>query len=134
GVSAPPLLLLLLLLLTGMAQVIITVQRASGLRGDYFTSTDGYVKVFVNKVMVQRSPVIHNNNNPRWAMIVPLQSQDLSLGNKVTFQVWDKDNNWDDDLLGKCEQALSAGVKEDLCNLNHGHLGCLHRKITLYVY
>nr|XP_020501378.1 perforin-1-like [Labrus bergylta] len=106
----------------GMAQVIITVQRASGLRGDYFTSTDGYVKVFVNKVMVQRSPVIHNNNNPRWAMIVPLQSQDLSLGNKVTFQVWDKDNNWDDDLLGKCEQALSAGVKEDLCNLNHGQL------------
>ncbi|KAM6965812.1 perforin-1-like [Tautogolabrus adspersus] len=106
----------------GMAQVIITVQRASGLWGDHFSSTDGYVKVFVNKVMVQRSPVIHNNNNPRWAMIVPLQSQDLSSGNKVRFEVWDKDNNWDDDLLGQCEQALSAGVKEDLCNLNHGRL------------
>ncbi|XP_034750336.1 perforin-1-like [Etheostoma cragini] len=34
----------------------------------------------------------------------------------------DLDNNWDDDLLGNCEQNLSAGVKEDLCNLHHGKL------------
>lgn len=106
----------------GMAQVTITVQRASGLWGDYITATDGYVKVFFNKQMVQRSPVIHNNNNPHWAMTVPLGSQDLSGGNKVRFEVWDLDNNWDDDLLGACEQDLTAGVKEDLCNLHHGRL------------
>ncbi|XP_031174734.1 perforin-1-like [Sander lucioperca] len=106
----------------GMARVIITVQRASGLWGDYFTSTDGYVKVSLNGQMVQRSPVIHNNNYPRWAMVVDLGPQDLSAGSKVRFEVWDQDNNWDDDLLGKCEQALSAGVKEDLCNLHHGQL------------
>ncbi|KAF1379864.1 hypothetical protein PFLUV_G00180520 [Perca fluviatilis] len=106
----------------GMAQVIITVQRASGLWGDYFTSTDGYVKVSFNGQMVRRSPVIHNNNNPHWAMVVDLGPQDLSAGSKVRFEVWDKDNNWDDDLLGKCEQDLSAGVKQDLCNLQHGQL------------
>uniref|UniRef100_A0A8C9ZVN2 Perforin 1.9 n=2 Tax=Sander lucioperca TaxID=283035 RepID=A0A8C9ZVN2_SANLU len=106
----------------GMARVIITVQRASGLWGDHTTATDGYVKVSFNGQMVQRSPVIHNNNYPRWAMVVDLGPQDLSAGSKVRFEVWDQDNNWDDDLLGECEQVLSAGVKEDLCNLQHGQL------------
>ncbi|XP_047428094.1 perforin-1-like [Mugil cephalus] len=105
----------------GMARVIVTVQRATGLWGDYFSATDGYVKVFFGKE-VRRSPVINNNNNPHWAMVVDLGPQDLSGGNKLRFEVWDQDNNWDDDLLGKCEQVLSAGVKEDLCNLNHGQL------------
>ncbi|XP_070779410.1 perforin-1-like [Enoplosus armatus] len=106
----------------GMARVIITVQRASGLWGDHTTATDGYVKVSFNGLMVRRSPVIPNNNNPHWAMIVDLGTNDLSAGNKVRFEVWDEDNNWDDDLLGNCEQVLSAGVKEDLCNLQHGRL------------
>ncbi|XP_074512044.1 perforin-1-like [Sebastes fasciatus] len=106
----------------GMARVIITVQRAAGLWGDHTTSTDGYVKVFFNGMMVQRSPVIYNNNYPHWAMVVDLGPQDLSSGNKVRFEVWDEDNKWDDDLLGACEKVLTAGVKEDLCNLQHGQL------------
>ncbi|KAM9345948.1 perforin-1-like [Symphorus nematophorus] len=106
----------------GMARVIITVQRATGLWGDHSTATDGYVKVSFNGMMVQRSPVINNNNNPHWGMVIDLGSQDLSTGHKVRFEVWDEDNKWDDDLLGQCEQTLSAGVKEDLCNLQHGQL------------
>ncbi|KAK2833064.1 hypothetical protein Q5P01_016953 [Channa striata] len=106
----------------GMARVIITVQRATGLWGDYITSTDGYVKVFFNQMMVQRSAVIHNNNNPHWAMVADLGPQDLSSSNKVKFEVWDEDNKWDDDLLGQCVQDLSAGVKEDVCVLQHGRL------------
>ncbi|XP_076609030.1 perforin-1-like [Chaetodon auriga] len=106
----------------GMARVIITVQRASGLWGDHTTATDGYVKVSFNGMMVRRSPVIPNNNNPHWAMVVDLGPQDLSAGSKVRFEVWDEDNKWDDDLLGQCERELSAGVKEDLCNLQHGKL------------
>uniref|UniRef100_A0A3B4VHZ4 Perforin 1.9 n=1 Tax=Seriola dumerili TaxID=41447 RepID=A0A3B4VHZ4_SERDU len=103
----------------GMARVIITVQRASGLWGDHSTATDGYVKVSLNK-QLWRSPVIYNENNPHWAMVIDVGSQDLSSGQKVRFEVWDEDNKWDDDLLGECEQDLSAGVKEDLCNLQHG--------------
>ncbi|XP_034396388.1 perforin-1-like [Cyclopterus lumpus] len=106
----------------GMARVIITVQRASGLWGDHSTATDGYVKVSFNGLMVGRSPVINNNNNPHWNMVVDLGSQDVSSGKKVRFEVWDEDNKWDDDLLGSCEKVMSAGVKEDLCNLQHGQL------------
>uniref|UniRef100_UPI0037E7E4AB perforin-1-like n=1 Tax=Semicossyphus pulcher TaxID=241346 RepID=UPI0037E7E4AB len=106
----------------GMAQVIITVQGATGLWGDHSTATDGYVKVFFNKMPVGRSPVVPNNNNPHWAMVVNLGSKDLLPSNKVTFEVWDQDNNWDDDLLGQCERALSAGVTQDVCNLQHGRL------------
>ncbi|KAM4530382.1 perforin-1-like [Odontesthes bonariensis] len=105
----------------GMARIIITVQRASGLWGDYFTATDGYVKVFFNK-QVHRSPVIWNNNYPQWAFVVDLGSQVLSPENKLKFEVWDQDNNWDDDLLGRCEQVLTAGNQTDFCNLNHGQL------------
>ncbi|XP_042249084.1 perforin-1-like [Thunnus maccoyii] len=105
----------------GMARVIITAQRATGLWGDFFTSTDGYVKVFFNGPF-WRSPVINNNNNPHWNMIVDLGTQDVSSGPKVKFEVWDQDSGWDDDLLGKCERSLSAGVKTDLCHLNHGQL------------
>ncbi|XP_028267354.1 perforin-1-like [Parambassis ranga] len=106
----------------GMARVIITVQRATGLWGDHTTATDGYVKVSVNGLVVHRSHVIHNNNDPHWASVIDLGPQDLSAGNKVRFEVWDQDNNWDDDLLGECERSLSAGVKEDLCVLQYGRL------------
>uniref|UniRef100_A0A3Q3AKY2 Perforin-1-like n=1 Tax=Kryptolebias marmoratus TaxID=37003 RepID=A0A3Q3AKY2_KRYMA len=105
----------------GMAWVIVTVQRASGLYGDFFTSTDGYVKVFFNKVE-HRSPVITNNNNPHWNMVLDLGPQDLSSVNSVKFEVWDQDSGWDDDRLGKCNQVLTAGVKSEVCNLNHGKL------------
>uniref|UniRef100_A0A665T250 Perforin-1-like n=1 Tax=Echeneis naucrates TaxID=173247 RepID=A0A665T250_ECHNA len=106
----------------GMARVIITVQRAAGLWGDHGSSTDGYVKVSFNGMMVRRSPVIYNNNNPHWAMVVDLGSVVFSSGQKLRFEVWDEDNKWDDDLLGECELQLSAGVKVDLCNLQHGQL------------
>ena len=105
----------------GMAQVTITIQRASGLWGDHFTSTDGYVKVFFNHQMYQ-TPVIYNNNNPNWAMTFDMGDNVLTAGNKVRFEVWDRDNNWDDDLLGKCEQILSARVKNEVCSLYHGNL------------
>lgn len=105
-----------------MARVIITVQRASGLWGDHTTATDGYVKVSFNGQLVQRSPVINNNNNPSWGTVVDLGTQDMSAGHKVRFEVWDQDNSWDDDLLGACNVDLSAGVKEDLCTLQHGRL------------
>ncbi|KAM9780240.1 perforin-1-like [Neosynchiropus ocellatus] len=106
----------------GTARVILTVQKGSGLWGDHTTATDGYVKVFFNNKQVGRTPVIYNNNNPHWAMTFDIGTQDLTQGNKVKFEVWDEDNKWDDDRLGVCEQLIGGGVKEDLCNLNHGQL------------
>ncbi|XP_036945308.1 perforin-1-like [Acanthopagrus latus] len=106
----------------GMARVIITVQRATDLWGDHTTATDGYVKVSFNGQLVRRSDVIHNNNNPHWGTIIDLGTQDLSAGHVVRFEMWDQDSNWDDDLLGQCEQILTAGVREDVCVLQHGRL------------
>ncbi|XP_004071285.1 perforin-1 [Oryzias latipes] len=104
----------------GMARVIITVQRALDLWGDHSTPTDGFVKVLVNNQQVHRSPVINNNNNPHWENIVDLGSMDLSSPNIIRFEVWDQDSGWDDDLLGGCEEILTAGTKEDVCTLQHG--------------
>ncbi|XP_054615403.1 perforin-1-like isoform X2 [Dunckerocampus dactyliophorus] len=105
----------------GMAQVIITIQRAKGLWGDHTTATDGYVKMFFKK-REYRSPVILNNNNPHWATIFDLGTQDLSAAPKVRFEVWDQDSGWDDDLLGQCEQILKAGEMRDVCAMHHGQL------------
>ncbi|XP_029946258.1 perforin-1-like [Salarias fasciatus] len=109
----------------GLAEVKITVQHASGLWGDILSATDGYVKVFVNKMPPRISPVIHNNNNPHWGFLVDLGLQDLSMVSNVRFEVWDKDywwEGWDDDLLGSCSQVLSAGAKPDVCYFSHGKL------------
>ncbi|XP_061702194.1 perforin-1-like [Syngnathoides biaculeatus] len=103
----------------GMARIIITVQRASGLWGDSTTATDSYVKVIFNK-REQRSPVIYNNNNPQWATVMDLGTEDLSAAPKVRFEVWDQDSGWDDDLLGKCERVLTAGMKTEVCAMHHG--------------
>lgn len=40
----------------------------------------------------------------------------------MKFEVWDQDSGWDDNRLGTCNQVLTAGVKADLCSLNHGRL------------
>ncbi|KAM6957256.1 perforin-1-like [Aplochiton taeniatus] len=106
----------------GMARVLLTVQRATDLWGDHSTATDAYVKVSLAGQLRSHSPVVYNNNNPRWDMDLDLGSQDLSAGKKLRFEVWDEDNKWDDDLLGECETELVAGGKEDVCNLQYGRL------------
>ncbi|KAM4530381.1 perforin-1-like [Odontesthes bonariensis] len=106
----------------GMARVIITVQRATGLWGDHTTATDGYVKVSFGGNFVQRTRVIVNSNDPHWSTVVDLGLQDLSSKKTVRFEVWDQDSNYDDDLLGECEKVVSAGVRVDVCPLQHGRL------------
>ncbi|CAL8304245.1 unnamed protein product [Merluccius merluccius] len=106
----------------GMARVVITVQRASGLWGDHTTATDGFVKVTFSGRDKRNTPVIYNNNNPHWGAVFDLGDQDVSGRPRVRFEVWDEDNKWDDDLLGECEKEVSRGVQEDVCNLQHGRL------------
>ncbi|RVE69902.1 hypothetical protein OJAV_G00082370 [Oryzias javanicus] len=105
----------------GKARVIITKLQASNLRGDDFSATDAYVKVFNGK-LVGRTSVIFNDNNPQWKMALDLGTQVLSEGHKLKFEVWDEDNSWDDDLLGECERELTAGVNSGVCNLDNGEL------------
>ncbi|KAL0993302.1 hypothetical protein UPYG_G00105860 [Umbra pygmaea] len=106
----------------GTARVIITVQRGASLWGDHTTATDGYVKVAFAGHTIGRTPVIYNNNDPTWATSYDQGPVDLSSNKRLRFEVWDEDDKWNDDLLGECEMDVTAGVKEDLCNLQHGQL------------
>ncbi|XP_056307179.1 perforin 1.9 [Danio aesculapii] len=107
----------------GIAQITVTVMRATGLFGDYFSQTDGYVKVFRNqKLFLGETPVIWNQNSPTWNWRFDLGSFVVSQFGGLKLEVWDRDNKWDDDLLGTCNIQLKAGVKSDICRLNHGLL------------
>ncbi|XP_072549932.1 perforin-1-like [Salminus brasiliensis] len=107
----------------GLAQITVTAVRATDLWGDYFKQTDGYVKIYRNgKILVGETPVIWNQNSPTWNFLFNLDINDLSEFSSVKLEVWDRDNKWDDDLLGACQVQLKAGVQDDLCHLNHGIL------------
>ncbi|KAI4889706.1 hypothetical protein NFI96_019406, partial [Prochilodus magdalenae] len=106
----------------GVAELKVTVERAAGLWGDYFTKTDGYVKVFYGKE-ADTTPVIWNNNFPVWNRVRNFGTVDLTSRSKLRFEVWDRDNVWDDDLLGKADLEPQQGtnVKKSF-RLNHGTL------------
>ncbi|KAG5279682.1 hypothetical protein AALO_G00080440 [Alosa alosa] len=105
----------------GLARVIITAVRASGLWGDTITATDAYVKVFNSQnTQLARTHVIWNNNSPQWNMPFDIGDVILSQTSMVKFEVWDEDSKWDDDLLGTCTVNLKEGTKDDACSLNHG--------------
>lgn len=107
----------------GIARVKVTVLRASGMWGDHTTGTDGYVKVYdKNSMMIGRTSVIYNNNDPHWAMTFDLGDVILTNVDPLKLEAWDEDNKWDDDPLGACTVPLKAGVLQDSCNLNHGML------------
>ncbi|XP_016124685.1 perforin-1-like [Sinocyclocheilus grahami] len=107
----------------GLAQISVTVMKATGLWGDYFSQTDGYVKVLRNhKVFLGETAVIWNQNSPTWNWKFDLGSFVLSQFGGLRLEVWDRDNKWDDDLLGACNIQLKAGIKGEFCKLNHGLL------------
>lgn len=61
----------------GVARLNVTVVRAEGLWGDYFSKTDGYVKVFYGNEGAT-TPVIWNNNFPSWNYLVRFGTVNLN--------------------------------------------------------
>ncbi|XP_065134238.1 perforin 1.9 [Paramisgurnus dabryanus] len=107
----------------GSAQVTVIAVRATGLWGDYFSQTDGYVKVLRNrKILLGQTGIIWNKNWPVWNWPFNLGNTVLSKFGVLTLEVWDRDSGWDDDLLGTCNIQLKAGTKTHICRLNHGLL------------
>ncbi|KAM9457729.1 perforin-1-like [Clarias gariepinus] len=107
----------------GYAQITVTVIRATGLYGDYWTQTDGYVKLFRNgNAFFGKTPVIMNRNSPTWNWYFSFENQNLNQFKSVKLEVWDQDSGWDDDLLGSCTVGLRSGVIRNACALNHGVL------------
>ncbi|MBN3304447.1 PERF protein, partial [Amia calva] len=108
----------------GLAKLTVVVEKATGLWGDTFGHTDGYVKIFFN-TRFQQTSVIYNNNNPEWKANLYFDTVKLSMDSLLTFEVWDEDKmwyKWWNDLLGKCSIKLQRGSHKDMCTLNHGTL------------
>ncbi|XP_039393212.1 perforin-1-like [Mauremys reevesii] len=106
----------------GLGKLMVTVKKASGLWGDYFTATDAFVKVFLERREL-RTNTIWNNNNPVWNVDLDFSAVHLTSASKIRVQVWDEDNKWDDDLLGGCDIPLEAGGPHQKdCYLNHGRI------------
>lgn len=61
----------------GVATLKVTVKSAEGLWGDWFSKTDGYVKVFYGTAKAT-TPVIQNNNFPQWNYLFDVGTVDLT--------------------------------------------------------
>ncbi|XP_037353050.1 perforin-1 [Talpa occidentalis] len=105
----------------GLAHLELKNLQTRGLRGDWTTETDAYVKAFFGDQELKTSTV-WNDNNPTWQTTLDFQDVVLEMGRPLRVQVWDEDNGWDDDLLGSCDTEPKSGSHEVTCNLNHGHL------------
>uniref|UniRef100_A0A667WBF8 Perforin 1.3 n=1 Tax=Myripristis murdjan TaxID=586833 RepID=A0A667WBF8_9TELE len=103
---------------SGVARMNVTVVRAAGLWGDYVSKTDGYVKVFYGN-QGATTPVIWNNDFPRWNFRIQFGTVNL----KICFEVWDRDNRWNDDLLGRVYLIPTSGRNVGKTfKLKHGSL------------
>ncbi|KAL0166927.1 hypothetical protein M9458_038771, partial [Cirrhinus mrigala] len=95
----------------GVATLTVIVLSGKGLWGDIFSKTDGYVKVFYGN-QAHETPVIWNNNFPQWNHNINFQTVDLTQKTPLRFEVWDRDNRFDDDLLGRGTVVPSQGANQ----------------------
>ncbi len=103
----------------GLANLKVYNLRAIGLYGDTYTQTDGTVTVAYDK-QIKRTATIHDNDNPRWPETFKFGHIKIRMANKLSFNVYDLDNSWNSDLLGKCSFDLRSGVVTDICVFTYG--------------
>ncbi|XP_026887492.2 perforin 1.5 [Electrophorus electricus] len=100
----------------GRGNLRVVVGRAAGLRADFFTQTDGYVKVWYNG-MYEETAVVMDNNNPEWNASYNFGS--IEFGHRLTFEVWDTDVLYND-LVGRCVVYPERGTHSHSCKLHRG--------------
>lgn len=101
---------------TGRGNLVVLVRRATGMNEDYFSATDGFVKIWYNGVY-EETEVIMDNNNPVWNTIFDFGS--IEFGHRLKFEVWDSDVNFDD-FVGGCEFRPEHGIHSHSCQLQRG--------------
>ncbi|OCT59070.1 hypothetical protein XELAEV_18001558mg [Xenopus laevis] len=105
----------------GLAHLVLNVDKASGLYGDYFGKSDAYV-IFKFDDHEEKTKTVWNNDNPAWKDSYPIGMVELSAVKKFTIEVWDEDYGYDDDLLGKCSEPLMSEFSKKTCRLDYGTL------------
>ncbi|XP_064425505.1 perforin-1-like [Latimeria chalumnae] len=104
------------------AHLWVEVKCGHGLWGDYFTKTDGYVKVFFHGREF-RTRVINNSNNPVWNEVFDFGIIILHRLMRLEVEVWDSDSGWkSDEKLGwwKGYIELTSSYKDVTVHNKHG--------------
>ncbi|XP_058491576.1 perforin-1-like isoform X2 [Solea solea] len=115
--SLPILMLLLCSLTVAQAELRVYNLRATNLPSDFFGTTDGYVKVFINTDLIGETSVEKNEKNPRW--FEDLTYSAARTGDILRLEVHDSDPFFDD-LVGSCARAIKPGTYSIKCNLMEG--------------
>ncbi|KAI2661584.1 Perforin-1 [Labeo rohita] len=102
----------------GHGKLAVLVQRATGLKADLFTRTDGYVKVWYN-LMYEETEVVMDNNDPEWNISYDFGS--MEFGHELIFEVWDSDVIYND-MVGRCVVSPERGTHSHSCKLKRGIL------------
>ncbi|KAK3552995.1 hypothetical protein QTP86_030291, partial [Hemibagrus guttatus] len=105
----------------GSAEVTVTVIKATGLYGDYWTQTDGFVKLFLKGAFRDKTSIMMNNDNPYWNSDFHLGTEDLTRSISLKIEMFDEEES-SEESLGACNVQLKSGVVNDICALNHGLL------------
>ncbi|KAJ8381011.1 hypothetical protein SKAU_G00017890 [Synaphobranchus kaupii] len=100
----------------GLGHLRIVVEKAVGVKPDFFSQADGFVKVSYNE-RYEETEVIKNDNHPMWEAIYNFGL--VELGHQLTFEVWDRDMFFHD-FLGQCKIYPERGVHSYSCKLNQG--------------
>ncbi|XP_038644743.1 perforin-1-like [Scyliorhinus canicula] len=105
----------------GWAKLSVVVRHGQDLWGDYSGGTDAYVKVSYDQLKASTG-VVSNNNNPQWDVTLDLGDLQVEPGLSLRLEVWDRDNGYDDDLLGSCEKPPTSGRHPHVCYFSYGSL------------
>ncbi len=102
----------------GRGTLKLEILGAVGLRPDYFSETDAYVKIFYDG-MSGETEIVLNNNNPVWKAKYDFGS--VALGKEIKLEVWDS-GVISDDNLGSCVFVPKQGDYLRQCRLSQGTL------------
>ncbi|XP_066531609.1 perforin-1-like [Hoplias malabaricus] len=103
----------------GLASLRVYKLYANGLYGDTWGKTEAVVQVKYRNT-VRRIAEITDDDNPRWRESFDFGPVRLSMSESLTFEVYDIDHTFNNDLLGTCSFSLRSGVVSDECVFTHG--------------
>uniref|UniRef100_A0A8C2B2P8 Perforin-1-like n=1 Tax=Cyprinus carpio TaxID=7962 RepID=A0A8C2B2P8_CYPCA len=103
-------------MLAGRGTLVVLVLGATGMNEDYFSATDGFVKIWYNGIYKQ-TEVVMNDNNPDWDTLFNFRS--IEFGHELIFEVWDSDVKYDD-FVGRCVVRPEHGTHIHRCPLQRG--------------
>uniref|UniRef100_A0A3Q0SJU4 C2 domain-containing protein n=1 Tax=Amphilophus citrinellus TaxID=61819 RepID=A0A3Q0SJU4_AMPCI len=99
----------------GKGTLTVTMIRAWGLAGDYFGTSNIFVKMQFGSIHHKTNVI--NSDNPTWHINYDFGKVDTHLA--LNVELWDEDWYYND-LLGSCNRSLMMGSHSFTCSANTG--------------